>query len=136
LVFSKPFRSNALQIFCAFISRIQENASPSPSAKSIDRNQNPLTSFPRQGFDRIRATFPAPEVRPDTSTDYRLMRPHDKRIVAPRQLMQFLPAPTERHDTSIARQGYDPPHRTFSGLKDRWIYARMTVFKPFTPSHF
>lgn len=67
--------------------------------------------------------------------------PRDKGIVVPlaRQSRQLLPAPTERLDTSIARsnaQGYDHPHRTFSGLKDRWIYARMTVFKPFTPSPF
>ncbi len=64
--------------------------------------------------------FPAPTVRPDTSSDSADVGSSTHRT---------FPAPTERLDTSIARQGYDHPHRTFSGLKDRWIYARMTVFK-------
>ena len=33
------------------------------------------------------------------------------------------PAPKERLDTSIARQGYDHRHTAFQGLKDRWISA-------------
>lgn len=53
-------------------------------------------------------------------------------LAAPKE--RFLRAPTERLDTSIARQGYDNAHRTFSGLKDRRILPRTTLFTRFHPN--
>jgi hypothetical protein len=79
----------------------------------------------------------APTERLYTGISYHRIPPRDKEIVVPlaRQLRQLLPAPTERLDTSIARsnaQGYDHPHRAFSGLKDRRIDSRMTLSTRFT----
>lgn len=80
----------------------------------------------------------APTERLYTGISYHRIPARYKEIVVPlaRQLRQLLPAPTERHDTSIAQRAMSMIHPTSQGLKDRRIDARMTLSTGFTHSPF
>ena len=98
----------------------------------VDRIHSPSLRFGLCWYRIGLSDLAAPKERLYTDTSYHRIPPRYKEIVVPlaRQLRQLLPAPTERHDTSIAQRAMSMIHPKFQGLKDRWILCMAETSPP------